>query len=90
MSADVGDARTLETLETLWTLTTGHWTPSPHQTRHSARLDAAQLTAHTLTLRYNENVICHLNEKFSHGVADNVLIKKINLNCQVFGGILST
>ena len=33
VSADVGDARTLETLETLWTLTTGHWTPSPHQTR---------------------------------------------------------
>ena len=33
VSADVDDARTLETLETLWTLTTGHWTPSPHQTR---------------------------------------------------------
>ena len=68
---------------------TDHRTLDTLTSPDSPRLDAAQLTPHTLTLRYNENVICHLNEKFSHGVADNVLIKKINLNCQAFVGILS-
>ena len=33
VSADVDDARTLETLETLWTLTTRHCTGHPHLTR---------------------------------------------------------
>ena len=69
---------------------TDHRTLDTLTSSDSPRLDAAQLTAHTLTLRYNENVICHLNEKFSHGVADNVVIKKINLNCQAFVWILST